>query len=77
MKVAKFYLRLHDRYLNANDEFKAPVILGQRNGDVPAFGFDSQALALAKAEALGLDLGHIRIVRLERDIEETAPPVHP
>lgn len=70
MKSVKYYLRMNSRYLNAHDEFSCPVILGQRKDENnPAFGFASEAAAVAKAETLGLDLGQIRVVRLETDDE--------
>lgn len=65
--TASFYLRLADRYLDTNGEFKArmPFLIAANSGykGTYAMPFDSEAAALDKAEELKLDLSSITVVQ--------------
>ena len=60
----KHYLQKSNRFLNASDEFVCPKILSPDKDELRAVGFDTKAAAVAKAEALGLDLSKVRVIRM-------------
>ena len=53
----KFFLQKSNKFLDANDEFKAGGFM-----EKTAKAFDTEAAALDKAEAMGLDLDAIYVV---------------
>ena len=53
-----FKMKWRNMFLNSNDEFKSPAGL---HGSTK--NFSSEEEAVAKAEALGVNLDHIRIIR--------------
>lgn len=60
----KHYLQKSNKFLNANDEFVCPKILSASTDDLRAVGFATEAAAVSKAEALGLDLAKVRVIRM-------------
>lgn len=60
----KHYLQKSNKFLNSNDKFVCPRILSASTDELRAVGFDTEAAAVAKAEALGLDLAKIRVIRM-------------
>ena len=57
----EYFLQKNNQFLNKSDAFKAPAL---RHPD--AKPFESEAAALDKAEAMGLDLDSIYVVKAKK-----------
>ena len=66
MNTEKFALRKGNQFLDASDEFKSPALY-----HASTVRFDTEDAALDQAEALGLHLDQVKVVRLRIDTADT------